>query len=695
MGYSITKNDNISENYKDVEIKEINQNNPPNPQNFYNNQSLPINSSIKDILNQIINNSHSIFSFRFENQTDKSNNNNNNNTQNIQIQNIEEHKEIKEDNIIINQNKTSNKIFQTLPKQYNQNSNNIINQNIQNSFNKNQNPFQIIQNQIPFQTQIQNKENEKNQTDQNFQNIYNNIPQIQNPYSQNQQNQILQNQPSKKTEYQIKQYSNYNQLEEEKNPSSPKERTPSILFENPIKFQAGSLLQDIRKIYKIKNSLGGGHFGKVRKSYRRNEKFPPFYAIKSISKKNLTEKDLEDLIKEVDIISGLDHPNIIKFYETYHDQSYFHIVMEYCQGKEIFDRIVEDGRIKEKKVCMIIMKVLHAISYCHSRGITHRDLKPENILFETLEQDSEIKLIDFGLSRKYYINEKMHTILGTPYYVAPEVLQGEYDEKCDIWSIGALTYIMLCGDPPFKGTSNNEIFNKILREDVKFSSNKWNNISDDARNFVKECLNKIPEKRPNAIQLFEHNWFKDILNEVHSVKYISVDILNNLKNFSIKAKFTKMVIRYLLKSLSDQEKDVYRKAFYAMNFKHTGSIDLDELEKSFEIGKVNVKRDDLIKLIKLADENNKGSLDYTELLIASINKKDLFTEEKLKMAFQYFDVNNSGIIESSDLKDAMLRFGKKIINSEDVNKLIQEVTKNMLKDSLSLDEFMNIFQNLQ
>ena len=191
------------------------------------------------------------------------------------------------------------------------------------------------------------------------------------------------------------------------------------------------------------------------------------------------------------------------------------------------------------------------------------------------------------------------------------------------------------------------------------------------------------------------NWFKDILNEVHSVKYISVDILNNLKNFSIKAKFTKMVIRYLLKSLSDQEKDVYRKAFYAMNFKHTGSIDLDELEKSFEIGKVNVQRDDLIKLIKLADENNKGSLDYTELLIASINKKDLFTEEKLKMAFQYFDVNNSGIIEISDLKDAMLRFGKKIIYSDDVNKLIQEVTKNMNKDCLNWEDFINIFKEIQ
>ena len=132
-----------------------------------------------------------------------------------------------------------------------------------------------------------------------------------------------------------------------------------------------------------------------------------------------------------------------------------------------------------------------------------------------------------------------------------------------------------------------------------------------------------------------------------------------------------------------------------MDFKHTGSIDLDELEKSFEIGKVNVKKEDLIKLIKLADENNKGSLDYTELLIASTNKNDLFTEEKLKMAFQYFDVNNSGIIEISDLKDAMLRFGKKIIYSDDVNKLIQEVTKNMSKDCLNWEDFINIFKEIQ
>ena len=638
---------NISnqENNIDVEIKEINKNNPPNPQNFYNIQ----HSSIKALITQAINNNDSIFSLYKEKLLLNNNNNN------ININNIN-------NNIIISNNSLSKKEEEKI--NYDEEKNyeiKILNKSLETLLLKTEN-ISTSNNIITSNTQ-----------------------------------QILQKNTliPKKLEYPIKPY--YEKIEEEKNTSSIKlDKISSMdLFENPIKYKAGSLLQDIRKIYKFRDNLGGGHFGKVRLGYRRNEKPPPFYAIKSISKRNLTDKDLEDLIKEVDIISCLDHPNIIKFYETYHDKFYFHIVMELCKGKEVFDRIVEDGRIKEKKVCMVIMKVLHAISYCHSRGVTHRDLKPENILFETLDSESEIKLIDFGLSRKVFNDEKMHTILGTPYYVAPEVLQGEYDEKCDIWSIGALTYIMLCGDPPFKGNSNHEIFNKILREDIKFSSKKWEKISDDAKNFVKNCLIKIPDKRPNAIQCLNNLWFKDILNDVHSVNNISVDILNNLKNFSIKEKFTKMVIKYLLNTLTEKEKNIYKKAFYAMDYKHKGTIDIEDLEKSFQIGKVSIKKEDLEKLIKLVDENGKNSLDYTELLIAGINKQKLFNEEKLKMAFQYFDVNNSGIIEISDLKDAMLRFGKKIIYSDDVNKLIQEVTKNMNKDCLNWEDFINIFKEIQ
>ena len=228
--------------------------------------------------------------------------------------------------------------------------------------------------------------------------------------------------------------------------------------------QAASLLKDIRKEYRFKNKLGGGHFGTVRRGYRISEKNKKmkFFAIKSIPMKNLS-CNINDFIKEVDIISTLDHPNIIKFYETFHDDYFFHIVMELCKGKDIIHQMGNYGIIEEKKVTYIIFKVLLAIAHCHNRGVTHRDLKPENILFDSMKKDAEIKILDFGLSRKYDKEQKMHSILGTPYYVAPEVLKGEYDEKCDIWSIGAMTYLMLCGEPPFNGNSNNEIFKKIVK----------------------------------------------------------------------------------------------------------------------------------------------------------------------------------------------------------------------------------------
>ena len=260
-------------------------------------------------------------------------------------------------------------------------------------------------------------------------------------------------------------------------PHHDKEQTSKITNPNlPMNIIPGSFLSDIRKVYKFKDVLGGGHFGSVRVAYRKNEEPRKFYAVKSISKKNLSVKDLADLVKEVEIISTLNHPNIIKFYESYHDKYYFHIVMELCTGKEIFDKIVSDGKISEKIVAKIITEVLHAISYCHSKGITHRDIKPENILFASPESDAQIKLIDFGLSRKYNTNEKMHTILGTPYYIAPEVLKGEYDQKCDNWSIGAITYIMLCGQPPFNAETNNEIFIKIVKSELRVDGDEWSAI---------------------------------------------------------------------------------------------------------------------------------------------------------------------------------------------------------------------------
>ncbi len=183
---------------------------------------------------------------------------------------------------------------------------------------------------------------------------------------------------------------------------------------NELHTQGGSLWKDIRSIYKFKDVIGGGHFGTVRLAYKKNIEPKKLFAIKSISKKNINEKDLEEMIKEVEILSTLDHPNIIKFMETYNDEYYFHIVMEVAKGKDVFDKIIEEGVLTEDTVAHITYKVLSALIYCHSKGICHRDIKPENILFEHQSNEGEIKLIDFGLSRKYNDQEKMQTVLGTP-----------------------------------------------------------------------------------------------------------------------------------------------------------------------------------------------------------------------------------------------------------------------------------------
>ena len=446
-----------------------------------------------------------------------------------------------------------------------------------------------------------------------------------------------------------------------------------------IQMKASSLQKDIRKEYKFLKQLGGGHFGTVRKAHRRNETEPyQYFAIKSISIKNLTQKDYNDLVKEVDIISGLDHPNIIKFYETYHDKYFFHIVMELCQGKEVFDNIANHGYMPEKKVVNIIFKVLLAIAHCHSRGITHRDLKPENILFESLKPDAEIKLIDFGLSRKYSKDEKMHTILGTPYYVAPEVLKGEYDEKCDIWSIGAMTYLMLCGDPPFTGSSNNEIFKKIVKTDIKFNLYKWKNISNNAKDFVKLCLNKNALERPSASKAVEHKWFSNVVKETHSLKNLPKNILINIKNFKIEDKFKQMIIKYLINTMNGGEEiNIYKNAFYALNFYHNGWIEPSELKKGYMLSDIDITDEEIEYLYSIIVHPPKEGIDYTEFLMAGIDKKELFTNEKLEKAFNYFDINKSGFIEYEDLKEALLKMGRECIESDGINSFIHNAIKNL------------------
>ena len=205
-------------------------------------------------------------------------------------------------------------------------------------------------------------------------------------------------------------------------------------------------LTDINKYYIVDHgNIGTGHYGVVRKARLKQEPHK-VYAIKTIEKNKLNG-DFNILKNEFEILRSVDHPNINQFYEIFQDNQYYHFVLEYCEGGDITTRIEKQGPMDEETTKKIIFETLQSISHLHSCGIIHRDIKPDNFLFKFKNQNSPIKLIDFGLSKRVPASGKLTSFLGTPYYVAPEVLEKKsYDYKCDSWSVGVMMYLMMSAD---------------------------------------------------------------------------------------------------------------------------------------------------------------------------------------------------------------------------------------------------------
>lgn len=265
-------------------------------------------------------------------------------------------------------------------------------------------------------------------------------------------------------------------------------------------YKTGSL----KDAYKLDKVLGEGSFAVVRKGIKKstNEDF----AIKIIDKTNLESDDQLALQTEVEILSQIDHPNIVKLHEIYDEKTRFSMCMELMTGGELFDRIVEKEHYSEKEAADTIRPIVDALRYCHSMGIAHRDLKPENLLYASADPNSILKITDFGLA-KVINNDLMTTACGTPGYVAPEILEGKgYDLAVDYWSIGVIVYVMLCGFPPFYEDSNEKLFNAIKKGEFEFPSPTWDQISDYAKDLIRKLLVTDPAKRLNADGILKHPW---------------------------------------------------------------------------------------------------------------------------------------------------------------------------------------------
>lgn len=266
---------------------------------------------------------------------------------------------------------------------------------------------------------------------------------------------------------------------------------------------------DVNADYAVSNIVfGSGHYGTVRQCIHRAT--GQTFAVKSIQKFNI--RRIDHLQREIHLLFKMNHENITNMIDCYEDEKYIHIVTEEYTGGELFDKIVENttnnGCLSEAESAKIIEQLLKAVSYLHENDCVHRDIKPENILFESRNENSSIRLIDFGLSRIHSEGEEMMSNpVGTAYYMSPELLKGKYDRTTDMWSIGVVAYILLCGYPPFNGNSDAEIAAAIRRGHYTFVDG-WGGKSVEALDFIKCLLKRDPRKRHTAKDALKHPWFK-------------------------------------------------------------------------------------------------------------------------------------------------------------------------------------------
>ncbi|KAL1803099.1 hypothetical protein ACET3Z_031746 [Daucus carota] len=442
-------------------------------------------------------------------------------------------------------------------------------------------------------------------------------------------------------------------------------------------------MDDVHASYTMGKELGRGQFGvtHICTHKQTGEQF----ACKTIAKRKLTTKeDVEDVKREVQIMHHLTgQPNVVELKGAFEDKHDVHLVMELCAGGELFDRIIAKGHYTERAAASLLRTIVQIIRSCHQLGVIHRDLKPENFLLLNDDENAPLKATDFGLSVFYKQGDQFKDIVGSAYYIAPEVLKRKYGPEVDIWSIGVMLYILLCGVPPFWAESEHEIFNEILRGHVDFSSDPWPSISPQAKDLVKKMLTQDPVKRLTAVQVLSHPWIKED-GEAPDTPLDNA-VLNRLKQFRAMNKFKKVALRVIAGCLSEEEIMGLKQMFKGMDCDNSGTITLDELKQGLAKQGTSLSNFEVKQLMEAADADGNGTIDYDEFITATMHLNRMDKEEHLYTAFQYFDKDNSGYITVEELEHALREFG--INNDNDIKDIISEVDTDN-DDRINYDEFV-------
>ena len=410
----------------------------------------------------------------------------------------------------------------------------------------------------------------------------------------------------------------------------------------------------IDQVYKLQKKIGGGAFGTVWLSHRKDYSKYKF-AIKKINKKEVGSNELEFLRREINVLREVDHPNIIKFYDTYENSTHIYIVMEYCSGGELFTKITDEGCLHESEARVYMNKMIMAVNHLHSLNIVHRDLKTENFIFDSKCATKELKLVDFGLSNKFGKNfSQLHSQVGTIYYVAPEVLKGNYDNKCDMWSLGVLMYTMLSGDLPFYDDSLSEVYKKINSCSFSFSKPIWAQVSDSAKDLISHLLTLSPSDRFSATEALQHEWFANLRSRK---SLLTRSIYESLQNYKTQTMFQRETLRLMVKHIPEEQLEGFKQLFLSLDLSGNGFIMADDLRRSLkEFGSFDEELVDSI--ISCLDAQKTGSIFYSDFIGAVLSAKKDLMEEALWITFKQLDIDNKGQLDGESIQRAIEAIGR-------------------------------------
>lgn len=354
----------------------------------------------------------------------------------------------------------------------------------------------------------------------------------------------------------------------------------------------------------------------------------------------------------------LDHPNIIKLYEYFEDKTRIYLVLELCTGGELYERLCDQKtkHYSEKEAARLVSKMLSAICYCHRKGVSHRDLKLENFIFESEAADANIKLIDFGLSRKYASITRMNTMVGTPYYIAPEILRGHgYTHAVDMWSMGVITYMLLSGKPPFAAREDSQILAKVRKAKYNFSGSTWKTVSSDAHDFVAKLLEANPRKRIDAEMALQHRWLRANYDFSHhrppSGRLLDPSIVHSLRDFSKMSSIKRAALEAIAFSLNAKEIVDLRRAFQTIDKDKSGQLTLQEVQEALIME--GMSSEEVKKVFAGLNQDHQSTVSYSEFLAATLSKRLYQSEERIREAFSRLDVDGSGFITADNLRKVM------------------------------------------